>query len=234
MLADGMYIMKQQTVVAISDLHGSYPHIAQTGDILIIAGDLVAQGSKKEYEEFLHWIKPLKFKNKIVVAGNHDSFLQDNPKFFDDTCVKYLCDSSWRSKKGFTVYGSPWTRSFDGMNPKCKAFCLDTEDELYQKFQSIPTDTDILVTHSPPLGTLDQSTKNSRCGSSALLIRVDSVKPKLHVFGHIHDANGVLFKRHTVYANVAHMSRWYEPINKYKVFFIYDGITPVRLGEADQ
>ena len=52
----------------------------------------------------------------------------------------------------------------------------------------IPDDTDILITHGPPLGYGDKCCSGQRAGCAELLSTVQlRVKPKLHVFGHIHE-----------------------------------------------
>ena len=64
-------------------------------------------------------------------------------------------------------------------------------------------DVDILVTHSPPYGILDVSNKGNYCGSKALLKEVHRIKPKLHLFGHIHEARGNTKINQIIYCNVA-------------------------------
>lgn len=52
----------------------------------------------------------------------------------------------------------------------------------------IPSDTDILVTHTPPVGHGDLCCSGVRAGCVELLSTVQNrVKPKYHVFGHIHE-----------------------------------------------
>lgn len=52
----------------------------------------------------------------------------------------------------------------------------------------IPSDTDILVTHTPPVGHGDLCCTGVRAGCVELLSTVQNrVKPKYHVFGHIHE-----------------------------------------------
>jgi len=66
---------------------------------------------------------------------------------------------------------------------------LDDKD-LADKFNLIPEGTDILITHCPPWGILDENTENFNCGSHALRMAVEFVKPKIHVFSHIHENGG--------------------------------------------
>jgi Icc-related predicted phosphoesterase len=75
--------------------------------------------------------------------------------------------------------------------PRGKA-CLD-------KWAHIPSGTDILITHTPPLGHGDLCCSGIRAGCVELLTEVQSrVQPRYHVFGHIHEGN-YLCKQHVMY-----------------------------------
>lgn len=68
------------------------------------------------------------------------------------------------------------------------AFNLPRGEECLEKWNKIPTDTDILLTHTPPLGHGDLVCSGVRAGCVELLSTVQQkVKPKYHVFGHIHE-----------------------------------------------
>ncbi|XP_010788446.1 metallophosphoesterase domain-containing protein 1-like [Notothenia coriiceps] len=68
-------------------------------------------------------------------------------------------------------------------------FNLPRGQALLDKWNQIPDNTDILVTHCPPLGFLDWVPKKmQRVGCMELLNTVQRrVQPKFHVFGHIHE-----------------------------------------------
>jgi Icc-related predicted phosphoesterase len=208
----------------ISDVHGQYPKM-KGGDILIVAGDLTARHTALEYSVFNDWIGLQDYKKKIVIAGNHDPLMQ-NGLFLVRHHYEYLQDFG-TEYKGLKIWGSPWTRRFEGVNPDCAAFMLDTEEELAKKWALIPDDTDILVTHSPPFGIRDKVQSIWKCGervgSMTLLQRVGDIKPKLHVFGHIHGGYGKEVRAGTdrpgtntgeiIFVNAAHMNESYEPLN---------------------
>ncbi len=104
------------------------------------------------------------------------------------------------------------------MNPHCKAFTLDTEEELLEKFSLIPTDTDILITHSPMHNILDEICEEGKhVGSFALENVVNKRYIKLHVFGHIHESYGVIeFStnlRRPIFVNASHVNQFYEAVN---------------------
>jgi Icc-related predicted phosphoesterase len=238
-------------ITCISDLHGFYP-ILEGGDLLIVAGDLTARDEPKQYLQFNDWLKEQDYKKKIVIGGNHDNCLQSgiivfvNPLLAQSMIpiygpdVTYLCDSGtefeyeeqedtkWGPKMTSTklkIWGSPWTKTFEVMNPKCKAFTVDTEEELASKFSLIPDDVDILVTHSPPIGVLDRTIDNRFVGSISLSAQLGFLNNlKIHVFGHIHESHGNMeppaylpnyfdvCKHYSI--NASHVNERYQPVNK--------------------
>lgn len=223
-------------VTALSDLHGFYPKLPG-GDLLIIAGDCTKCDSLRCWVKFFEWLDAQEYTKKVMVGGNHDSHLQrfannDEAKnlyerlgvdfdiTYDDTCV-YLCDSE-TTFEGLRIWGSPWTRNFEGQNPLAMAFGLDTEKELQEKFSLIPEGIDILVTHSPPFGVLDavESSKKPRCGSVALWEQMERIRPRYHFFGHIHECGGKTIEiSGTRHCNVAHVDARYKPRSKVLTLF---------------
>lgn len=207
----------------ISDLHGYYPEL-KGGDLLIVAGDLTLHNnSENEMALFDYWLDDQNYKKKILVAGNHDYVLFENRiKLFGGD---YLCDSGTEFE-GFKIWGSPWTKKFDGMNPDCMAFTVNTEEELAEKWALIPDDTDILITHSPIKHYLDKIenlfTGNiERVGSFSLGLTTKEMSIangapiKLHVCGHIHEGygqtgDGVIIHR----VNASLVNEHYQPVNK--------------------
>lgn len=203
----------------ISDLHGRYPKL-EGGDLLIVAGDLTARDTNEEYHMFHDWAVGLDYFAVVVIGGNHDNRLQANRHIFDseDSIIVYLEDESFEYMD-INIWGSPWTKTFEGMNPHCKAFTKDTEKELADKFKSIPDDVDILITHSPPWGVLDKTTDGDHVGSKALASQVGNMKnpPKLWVWGHIHESYGIdsiVRGKPCKMVNASHVNERYQPVNK--------------------
>src|SRR5689334_8867342 len=64
---------------------------------------------------------------------------------------------------------------------------MQDEDILDCYFRMIPEGLDVLITHGPPWGIMDRNIKGDLCGSKALYDHVFRVKPRVHVFGHIHE-----------------------------------------------
>lgn len=224
---------EEMIIDCIADLHGFYPAL-EGGDLLIVAGDLTKRDTLDGYIDFKNWVIEAGniYKKIIIIAGNHDNMIHNKPNGFDlyfclnplDKWV-YLQDQGCEFE-GLKIWGSPWTKTFKLMDPHCKAFTVDTEEELENKWQLVPPDTDILITHSPPFGILD-GVENEyggplfHAGSSSLGYFVKKHKPKLHVFGHIHEGYGRHFHLNesydpndTIYVNASYVNELYEPVNK--------------------
>lgn len=196
----------------ISDLHGFYPEL-EGGDLLIVAGDLTANDHFDQYCEILHHISKAPYKKRILIGGNHDNLLQEHADFFDLSInFDYLQDSGTQFG-GLKIWGSPWTTTFEGMNPHCKAFTVDTEEELAEKWELIPQDTDILITHEAPYGIGDYiPSKEEHVGSESLIVKRSKMPSnKLHVFGHIHEGYGITAGK---FVNASHVNELYKPVNK--------------------
>lgn len=85
----------------------------------------------------------------------------------------------------FKVFGSPATPG-----PGNWAFEYHEKD-ADERWATIPTDVDIVITHTPPKGHCDGAVKDDRSGCPALSQRLAVIKPLLHVCGHIHEARGI-------------------------------------------
>lgn len=219
----------------IGCLHGSAPKL-EGGDLLIVTGDLTARDQPDEYSEFFSWLTCQNYTHKILISGNHDKEIENGLDFsFEDERIYYLEDTNMEIE-GFKIFGSPWTASFKGINPKCTAFtvrhCDHTDEILGGYWDLIPKDTDILITHGPPFGIFD-GVKDRHCdcgyncmmptGSKTLLDKVLEIKPKLHVYSHIHEEGGqqMIFKRpgygdenNTIFINCSIMNENYKPVNQ--------------------
>lgn len=207
----------------VSDLHGEFPELPG-GDLLIVAGDLTASDQPDQYQAFCHWLWNQSYTGIVFIGGNHDNKIDyiSKPK---TSSIQYLCDSGTEFC-GLKIWGSPWSLRFNGMNPHCMAF-TGTEEDLESKFKLIPDDTDILVTHSPPWGIMDEVKRSvicfpkgsvyspENCGSHSLRTHVERVKPQLHVFGHIHQGYGQVLLKHegpnTMCVNASIMDECYKP-----------------------
>ena len=193
----------------LSDTHMKHEEIPlPKGDIIIHAGDSLSSGITIELHEFLKWYQHTPYPTKILVAGNHDWVFQTTPDLAKRLCIvggiTYLEDSSI-TLNGIKIYGSPWQSEFGGW-----AFNLPRGELLKDKWDLIPEDIDILITHGPPFGVLDTLDFRGNLGCEDLTIAVNKIKPKLHVFGHIHSGYGHIERNETNFVNAANLNERYE------------------------
>lgn len=203
-------------IVAFSDTHGQHDALdIPDGDLLIFAGDMCRLGNLDEVRFFNAYLASLPHQYKVVVAGNHDwPFEYDVTQARKALSAAYYLQDETIEIGGFKIYGSPWQPEFHSW-----AFNLPRGESLQQKWAQIPTDTDILVTHCPPFLTLDRVLNEERVGCEMLQQTVEKiVKPKLHVFGHIHESYGIVEKAGTTYINACVCNERYRLFNQPIVF----------------
>lgn len=226
----------------ISDTHNYHQLLTNDlpgGDILFHTGDITSSGYEHEVNSFCKWFNELdNYKYKVFIAGNHDWFFHDNWKAYTHlgsvrhknaprkdsnkiqellnnyTNIIYLQDNLI-TIDGLKIYGSPWQPWFHDW-----AFNLPKDgNELKEKWDLIPSDTDILLTHGPAFGILDDIHCNRiPLGCKLLLDRIKEVKPKLHCCGHIHSGNGQYFDGDTHFINASSLNEDYDYF--YKPFSI--------------
>ncbi|MEM6995386.1 MAG: metallophosphatase domain-containing protein [Myxococcota bacterium] len=176
-------------VVCISDTHTRHARLTVPPcDLLIHAGDLCRKGSDAELDAFVEWFAAQPATDKVFIAGNEDACCERNPERVHDVAaaagVTYL-DEEEIVIQGLRIYGSPVTPKFFNM-----AFNRERGPEIRRHWDAIPEGIDILITHGPPQGILDRIVLGRHVGCADLLERVHAVRPRLHVFGHIHEARG--------------------------------------------
>jgi Icc-related predicted phosphoesterase len=194
-------------IVAISDLHGYLPLQVPPSDLVLIAGDVCPDASTREAQAvwlrdaFTPWAEQLETRAVVMCWGNHDFVGQLPSAELPSLPVDVVTDRAV-TVEGMTIYATPWTRSIPGV------WAFDVElDELAARMEAIPGGIDILMTHGPPRGVLDRVVSGDRVGSTALAAAVARVRPRLHVFGHIHESRG---QEGTSY-NVSVVDAQYQP-----------------------
>lgn len=207
----------------VADTHGYYPKL-EGGDLLIVAGDLTRLDTTPEMVDFADWLDEQKYTKKIVLGGNHDNKfemwgVEVTKKIFKDT-KEYLCDSGTEFED-LKIWGSPWSLKFKNQNPLAMAFTCDTEEELARKWELIPDDVDILITHSPPYGIRDLTVDGRNVGSLTLYNEGRfRIRPQISIFGHIHEAYGKIEQKdkrtgiNHIFINASHVNEHYKPVNK--------------------
>lgn len=198
----------------ISDLHGEFPKL-EGGDLLIVAGDLSCYSCENTVALFDYWLNEQKYTKKVFIGGNHDKYLYECQKKCDLPLTNgfqfgdYLCDSSTEFE-GLKIWGSPWTPTFFNWY-----FMVNRGFDAIEKWDLIPRDVDILITHGPPYGILDKTIRGEKVGCMDLMNTIPTLKKlKLHVFGHIHEGYGSLEIGQTQFVNCSLMDENYEFVNK--------------------
>lgn len=182
-------MLPSMRLVAIADTHLYHrPLEVPEGDVLVHAGDMCRRGSLDELSLAADWIRAMPHRHKIVVAGNHDWAFALHPAearaIFDGDGMTYLEDAG-ATIDGVRFWGSPWQPAFHGW-----AFNLARGPELAARWALIPEGLDVLITHGPPAGIGDRSSMTGRTGCADLRARVATVRPRVHLFGHIHEDGG--------------------------------------------
>lgn len=180
-------------LVIISDTHGQHEKLdLPPGDIIIHAGDWTARDTAGELLQFADWMASLPYEHKIVICGNHD-YQPDVDKYiyrdvFSAKGTIYLQDSEI-DIDGIKFYGSPWTPTFLNWH-----WMKERGVDIAERWALIPDDTDVLITHGPPMGWLDTNREHQKVGCEELASWIKSRPNKkllTHCFGHIHEGYGL-------------------------------------------
>lgn len=209
-------------LVFLSDTHNQLSKVTVPPcDILCISGDITMMGRIDELKKFNSDVGNLKKNgvNKVVcIGGNHDFGLRDMPEMIEHLLsnVDHYLEDSECTINGLRIYGSPW-------QPEFFDWCwnLPRGEKLKEKWDLIPRDgIHVLLTHGPPFGILDDTTRGERVGCQDLLEAVLQAKPVVHSFGHIHYAYGMVDRQGTTFINASTCDEQYRPINPPVVFDI--------------
>jgi predicted phosphodiesterase len=192
-------------------------------DILIHAGDYSSTGTMGDIKSFVDWFDSQEYADKIFISGNHETsidtdyyvargamrfhskFFRDNnidPLTYSQHCRNLLFSGSSSTylensstviggeddETSVSIYGSPYSPEFCDW-----AFNLSYGEESYNMWHRIPINTDVLITHGPPLGYGDQCVNGLKSGCRELLNNIQSREdpPRVHIFGHIHEDYGL-------------------------------------------
>lgn len=185
-------------VVCISDTHELHRELdVPNGDLLIHAGDFTFWNHASKIQDFNDWLGELPHPYKVLIPGNHDRAFNQDPKWRAKITNGILLINEAVTLCGLRIWGSPVT---------CDdaAYGHTQSEERASLYATIPKDTDILITHGPPYGILDHEKGSDRKqGCPELRKAVVRVKPRLHVFGHVHTAYGVMPTKSTLFVNAA-------------------------------
>lgn len=197
-------------LVCLSDTHNRAEGIdVPAGDLLLHAGDLTGRGSLREIERAHAWLASLPHPRKVVIAGNHDFAFQDEPEAAREvmTDVTYLEDAEVEVD-GLRIWGSPWQPWFHDW-----AFNLPRGKAMAEVWERVSAGVDVLLTHGPPAGVLDRTVHGEPVGCADLRAALPRIRPRLCVFGHIHEGYGRLERDGIVHVNASTCDVSYRPVN---------------------
>lgn len=234
-------------IAAVSDCHGMLDRVVDfpEADILIIAGDYcpnfidyrfvsktaISTGEDAVHQlawletTFIPFLQTLKYKKIIIVSGNHD-WVHYHPETRDlarkalAPVAQYIQDEIIEVE-GIKIYGSPWQPWFHNW-----AFNLPRHDRgkstTKYTWDKIPEGMDVLIFHGPPFDILDETLEGEKVGCPYMAKKIFSLyqKPKLVLFGHVHESYGVYRSTNITFGNVSLCTRKYTPTNPIQVFSI--------------
>lgn len=182
-------------LVATSDTHFFVdPSIIPIGDVFVHAGDLMDRGYESEWKDLLTWLEALPHEKKYLVPGNHDFHLLNYPgpamqelKWIGVEVIGHpLSNNTATLPNGMTMFGSPWVTDL-------QRWAFNTDETTMQQYMMNAGPADIIVTHSPIFGYLDEvQTKRGlvNTGIKAYDEYRKRVNPKVWIHGHIHEGYG--------------------------------------------
>jgi Icc-related predicted phosphoesterase len=209
-------------LIVISDTHGLHNRIdgLPDGDVLIHAGDFMNSGyDVQDIVSFNRWLGEQPFKHRVVCGGNHDRYFEVAPK----QARALLTNAIYLENSGITIdnvtfWGSPYTPEFLNW-----AFMYPRGTSAKRYWSLIPHNLDVLITHGPPFGILDQTAQGeAHRGCEELLIAVEEKKPRVHLFGHIHGGAGTFQNEPTRVVNAAYLNERYKPLEPAGKILIVD------------
>ena len=201
-------------IVFVSDTHGMHREVSvPDGDVFVHCGDFT-KNARDTLADFRHWLHELPHAQKVVVAGNHDVAFEKSPEVAIPRlgeAVTYLEDSGVEID-GVSFWGSPWQPAYNDW-----AFNLQRGAALARKWNLIPDETDVLITHGPPMTVLDEVPALGHLGCADLWKRVRELSPRVHAFGHIHEGSGTDIRDGIHFVNASICDGLYRPVNPARV-----------------
>lgn len=244
--------MEQNKLIidVLSDTHGKHGYFKlEGGDILLHSGDVSSRGSDQEILDFINWFEQQDYTHRVFIPGNHDWSLERNFAYWKDECDKrgiillndsgvtltgsYVVEEHSTVREGgvsierydIKVWGSPvqpWFHSWAFNRARTEAEAKYKHRWIKPHWDLIPEDTEILLTHGPPMKILDEVTTvmgtsynpPQHVGCEELSKRLAQLHVKLHLFGHIHEGRGFQYEGETTYVNGSSLDRMYMPADK--------------------
>lgn len=198
-------------LVLVSDTHDRYRCLSlPKGDIFIHAGDILMTARKlsptrgeEKLADFNDWLSTLNFKDKLVIAGNHDKpiellgtektrHLLSNATYLQNDCIQI--DS-------LNIFGSPMSSGHSKNDSfQSRKFVKETKEIINSPSMK---KVDVLISHGPNFDIAGM------------------LRPQLHVWGHAHHYYGIYkpgeklwdYKFGGISVNASIMTTKYKPDN---------------------
>lgn len=175
-------------ITVVSDTHLRHEEIElPAGDLLIHCGDMfeLFGDTASDVSDIDAWFARQDFAQILCTGGNHDRQLERVRKVRSQPFehAHYLEDETFEFR-GLKIHGSPWVPDL----PR-HAFYKGPA-ALAVAWAQVPSGIDILVTHTPPKGMLDTSSRGGSFGCSLLAQELARIAPRVHCFGHVHASAG--------------------------------------------
>ena len=186
-------------ILHLSDTHGLHHqiHDLPEANVIVHSGDISNNGTEDEVLDFLNWYIELPYPHKIFVTGNHDLCLWDAEGIENLPENVYFLQDCGIEIDGVKFFGLAYNHQED----------------------MIPDNTDVVITHEPPVMILDRSA-GTHWGNAPLRNRIMEVKPRYHLFGHSHGGYGTVKQDNIVYSNAALLDDMNRLVRKPRLFLV--------------
>jgi Icc-related predicted phosphoesterase len=154
-------------------------------DLLLIAGDICPRADQRAWldTDFRAWLRTIPAAHVVATWGNND--LAGQRGDVPDLPCTFLVDEVI-THAALRIYGAPWSTGVS-----YQAWALQEEEDLLEGLSHrVPPLLDVLVSHIPPFGVLDEQRGISN-GSRVLLSEIERVRPHVTLCGHVHSARGL-------------------------------------------
>lgn len=229
-------------LVIISDTHNLHKDLdIPECSTIIHCGDSTMTGTAAELRNFLTWFGQLPIENRILVWGNHEittetqavydawanrrgrssrdvQAIQNEVQSLVDRYGIIVLNDSGIEIDGIKFHGSHVQPEFCGWG-----WNRQRGAEIQKHWDLIPKDTNVLISHGPPMGIMDFVKGQGYVGCENLRDTIKTLPElKLHCFGHLHNNSGIIVDTKTgiTYVNASNMNDNYNLVNDPRVIDI--------------